>query len=58
MKAPGFGDNRKATLQDMAIATGRLVLEIFVFGTCPRFCSASSRTESFLESAIITISKY
>lgn len=25
MKAPGFGDNRKATLQDMAIATGGLV---------------------------------
>lgn len=25
MKAPGFGDNRKATLQDMAIATGGIV---------------------------------
>lgn len=25
MKAPGFGDNRKATLQDMAIATGGMV---------------------------------
>merc|ERR1711872_978882 len=26
VKAPGFGDNRKNTLQDMAIATGGLVL--------------------------------
>lgn len=25
VKAPGFGDNRKATLQDMAIATGGIV---------------------------------
>ncbi|KAH9372137.1 hypothetical protein HPB48_003235 [Haemaphysalis longicornis] len=25
VKAPGFGDNRKATLQDMAVATGGLV---------------------------------
>ena len=25
VKAPGFGDNRKNTLQDMAIATGGLV---------------------------------
>ena len=25
MKAPGFGDNRKNTLQDMAIATGSIV---------------------------------
>lgn len=25
MKAPGFGDNRKATLQDMAISTGGIV---------------------------------
>ena len=25
MKAPGFGDNRRFTLQDMAIATGGLV---------------------------------
>lgn len=25
MKAPGFGDNRKNTLQDMAIATGGVV---------------------------------
>ena len=25
MKAPGFGDNRKNTLQDMAIATGGIV---------------------------------
>lgn len=25
VKAPGFGDNRKATLQDMAIATGGVV---------------------------------
>lgn len=25
MKAPGFGDNRKATLHDMAIATGGIV---------------------------------
>lgn len=25
MKAPGFGDNRKSTLQDMAIATGGIV---------------------------------
>merc|ERR1712114_86150 len=28
VKAPGFGDNRKNTLQDMAVATGGLV-----FGT-------------------------
>ena len=28
MKAPGFGDNRKNTMQDMAIATGGVV-----FGT-------------------------
>ena len=28
VKAPGFGDNRKNTLQDMAIATGGMV-----FGT-------------------------
>ena len=28
VKAPGFGDNRKNTLQDMAISTGGLV-----FGT-------------------------
>lgn len=27
VKAPGFGDNRRFTLQDMAIATGGLVLE-------------------------------
>lgn len=27
MKAPGFGDNRKATLQDMAIATGGIVFQ-------------------------------
>ena len=25
VKAPGFGDNRKATLQDMAVATGGIV---------------------------------
>ncbi len=25
VKAPGFGDNRKATMQDMAIATGGIV---------------------------------
>ena len=25
VKAPGFGDNRKSTLQDMAIATGGIV---------------------------------
>jgi chaperonin GroEL (HSP60 family) len=25
VKAPGFGDNRKATLQDMAISTGGIV---------------------------------
>jgi chaperonin GroEL len=25
VKAPGFGDNRKATLQDIAIATGGIV---------------------------------
>lgn len=25
VKAPGFGDNRKATLSDMAIATGGIV---------------------------------
>lgn len=25
VKAPGFGDNRKATLTDMAIATGAVV---------------------------------
>ena len=25
MKAPGFGDNRKNTLQDMAVATGSIV---------------------------------
>lgn len=25
VKAPGFGDNRKATLQDMAITTGGIV---------------------------------
>jgi chaperonin GroEL len=25
VKAPGFGDNRKATLNDMAIATGGVV---------------------------------
>lgn len=25
VKAPGFGDNRKATLHDMAIATGGIV---------------------------------
>lgn len=25
MKAPGFGDNRKNTVQDMAIATGGIV---------------------------------
>lgn len=25
MKAPGFGDNRKATLMDMAVATGGVV---------------------------------
>jgi chaperonin GroEL len=27
VKAPGFGDNRKATLQDMAITTGGIVFE-------------------------------
>lgn len=26
VKAPGFGDNRKATLQDIAIATGGIVV--------------------------------
>ena len=26
VKAPGFGDNRKATLQDIAIASGGIVL--------------------------------
>lgn len=27
VKAPGFGDNRKSTLQDMAIATGGIVFQ-------------------------------
>ena len=26
VKAPGFGDNRKATLQDLAVVTGGLVI--------------------------------
>ena len=26
IKAPGFGDNRKATLQDMAVLTGGTVI--------------------------------
>jgi chaperonin GroEL len=26
IKAPGFGDNRKATLQDMAVLTNGLVI--------------------------------
>lgn len=26
VKAPGFGDNRKATMMDMAIATGGIVV--------------------------------
>lgn len=30
VKAPGFGDNRKNTLHDMAIATGGVVCDIFV----------------------------
>lgn len=33
VKAPGFGDNRKNTLQDMAIATGAVVSSVdFGFG--------------------------
>ena len=31
MKAPGFGDNRKNMLQDMAVATGGMVLSIIMF---------------------------
>jgi len=30
VKAPGFGDNRRFSLQDMAIATGGLVSTVFV----------------------------
>jgi len=29
VKAPGFGDNRRFTMQDMAIATGGLVCTVF-----------------------------
>lgn len=32
VKAPGFGDNRKSTLSDMAIATGGIVLEFLLGG--------------------------
>ena len=28
VKAPGFGDNRKNTLQDMAVATGAVVSRV------------------------------
>ena len=29
VKAPGFGDNRKNTLRDMAIASGGIVSQVF-----------------------------
>ena len=34
VKAPGFGDNRKNTLRDMAIASGGIVSQVFFPSKC------------------------
>ena len=34
VKAPGFGDNRKNTLRDMAIASGGIVSQVFFSQVC------------------------
>lgn len=35
VKAPGFGDNRKNTMKDMAVATGGIVSDTFPFWAYP-----------------------
>ena len=37
VKAPGFGDNRKNTLRDMAIASGGIVRTVVYL--CHKLCS-------------------
>ena len=55
VKAPGFGDNRKATLQDMAVLTGATVIsedvgmkletaEFDVLGTCKKITISKDDT--------------
>eukprot|EP01029_Cantina_marsupialis_P026623 TRINITY_DN7202_c0_g1_i1.p1 TRINITY_DN7202_c0_g1~~TRINITY_DN7202_c0_g1_i1.p1 ORF type:complete len:574 (-),score=223.10 TRINITY_DN7202_c0_g1_i1:203-1885(-) len=55
VKAPGFGDNRKATLQDMAVLTGGEVvseeagmkldeIQAFQFGTCKKISISKEET--------------
>ena len=55
VKAPGFGDNRKATLQDMAVLTGGTVIsedvgmkletaDVSVLGTCKKITISKDDT--------------